>query len=948
MLKKVLTLACAGVLAISAAYAVPASNKPIVVTQPDGSELTLIKLGDEFFHCLMTEDGYLVKKAEDGGYNYVDNSGKIMSLRASNSNTRSEAVKATLQTLNPETTFYALKSESLQRSKMWNSNQMMRKAIQRANGDEYDNNDGHDLRVFPTEGEQNVLVICVNFVDKGFSFDPNPHEAMNDMMNKVGYDGYGASGSSYDFYYTSSAGQFLPKFDVYGPINLPQTYAYYGANDMYGSDRNAGEMIKDALDILDDQIDYSNYDRNDDGYVDNVYVFYAGFGEADTMMENTIWPHSWQLQYALGYTPEYDGVKVDKYATSNELSGDSSFDGIGTFCHEFAHVLGLPDLYETTYSTGAFTPGEYSAMDSGPYNGNGYVPPTFSSYERYALEWLNPVLLDHAVTINVAPLTRGNVAYKIPANKDNAKEYFLFENRQQESWDEYIPGHGMIIWHIDYDEQKWYYNQVNNTPDHQHVDIIEADNTPTAGTRGGDTFPGTNNVYEFTESSRPAFKNWSNEGIDYPITEISESLDGVITFKVNGGGDSTSPYFVSTPECKVSESNANSITLTWNEVEEADGYRLTFYPYDESDGTELYAVVGDYITKDLGNVTSITIDELEAETNYVARLYAYNRYNMSAVSQVYASTYGETIEDTTPILTAGNIGETTVDLAWVPVPNADNYQLTVATRTTGESTSSEVATFNNKKFPSNQWFSYGSWETRDAYCGEAPPSLKLQNTGDLLETPMYDKEIGSISFWTRLSHENTSVRVEIYGKDGYSVYPITTITEFSATEEGETIEINDIPYGTRQISLYLYFAATDIKLYIDDVRINFQGEITDTPVAGFDKLQVSGTEQHVTGLTAETEYVAYVKAIGAEGESKESRAIRFTTGKTGAVDKITSDNTLRLALVDGRIIATEEAIFDIYSIDGRVIALSVGNGYQLPAKGLYIVRSGAKAAKINW
>ena len=166
MFKKVLTLVCAGMLGVSAAYAVPADPRPFTVTQPDGSTLTIRIVGDEFFHCLMTEDGYLVKKASDGGYNYIDDNGEVMSLRAANAADRSESVKTALLALNPAQTFSELKASTLATSKMWNTQKAQRMAApQRANGDEYDNSDGHDIRVFPTSGEQNVLVVCVNFSD---------------------------------------------------------------------------------------------------------------------------------------------------------------------------------------------------------------------------------------------------------------------------------------------------------------------------------------------------------------------------------------------------------------------------------------------------------------------------------------------------------------------------------------------------------------------------------------------------------------------------------------------------------------------------------------------------------------------------------------------------------------------------------------------------------------
>lgn len=948
MLKKVLTLVCAGLMGASACFAVPADPRPFVVTQPDGSTLTVRMIGDEFFHSMMTEDGYLVKRSSDGVYYFVDNEGKAMDVMACDASKRTDAVKQTLVALNPEKTFNELKASALATSKMWNSQKMMRAPMQRANGDEFDNSDGHDIRVFPTEGEQNVLVICVNFSDKKFSFDADPHTAMVNMMNEIGYSDYGASGSAYDFYYASSAGKFLPKFDIYGPVTLSKPYSYYGAdNAKDGVDYRAAEMIKEVIELLDDQIDYTQYDRNSDGYVDNVYVFYAGYGQADTGIEETIWPHAFQLKYALGAPMTVDGVKVDKYATSNELNRDESFDGIGTFCHEFAHVLGLPDLYDTEYS-GAFTPGEYSAMDSGPYNGDGYVPPTFSSYERYALEWINPVLVDQPMTVNMAPLTRANIAYKVNASESNPMEYFLLENRQREVWDTYIPGHGMLVWHIDFDANKWFYNTVNNSATHQCIDIEEADNTATSQTRPGDTFPGTSSVFEFTSKSRPAFRNWKNEAIDYPITEISESVDGVISFKIKGGGDETSPYYLPVPKVKVTAVDSESFKLEWDAVDVAEGYMLTVYAFEDSDGSELYGHVGDYLTKDIGDITSIEIEDLDSDTAYVIRLYAYNRYNMSSASEMNVSTISEDMEDSSPLINAENVASDKVDLWWTSLKDAEYYELTVATRTVGESAESETATFDGKKLPSSQWFSFGGWETRTGYFGESAPSLKFSSIGDMIESPVYDKDIKSVELWSRFSREDISARLEVYGSDGVSKYHITTITEIAGDEEGTRLSIDNIPYGTRQITLTYYFASKDAILYVDDIKINFAGEVVDTPVAGYENLRVDDTNCTVSGLNKLTEYVAYVRAVGGGVESKYSRPVSFKTTDPASVNSVV-DNSLAIRLSNGVVSLSDSSeMFSVYSIDGRVIALNVAGEFRLPHNGMFIVKAGSKVAKVNW
>ena len=171
-----------------------------------------------------------------------------------------------------------------------------------------------------------------------------------------------------------------------------------------------------------------------------------------------------------------DGKLIDRYACSGELSrvwrGGSVKDvitGIGTFVHEFSHVMGLMDHYTTDYNE-CFTPGAWDVMDQGSYNNDQRTPPLHTAYERFVLGWLNPTVLEDAANITLKPATAG---------------------KNQTGWDKYIPGHGMLIWHIFYNSSVWWQNGVNNDPDRQRVDIEEADGTQSEATRASDAFPGT-------------------------------------------------------------------------------------------------------------------------------------------------------------------------------------------------------------------------------------------------------------------------------------------------------------------------------------------------------------------------------------------------------------------------------------------------------------------------
>ena len=289
-------------------------------------------------------------------------------------------------------------------------------------------------------------------------------------------------------------------------------------------------MIIDACDLADDLIDFTDYDRDKDGFIDCVYVFYAGEGEATDGGEDTVWPHSWQITAVDKSTKHiYDGVQLDYYACGNEWV-DGGSESIGTFVHEFSHVMGLPDLYCTS-SASVFSPGKWSVMDYGLYLNDGKTPPYYTAFERLAMGWIIPVELTDPADITLKPISENEARI---IRTDNEYEYFLLENRQQEGWDSYLPHHGMLVWHIDFDKGVWVDNEVNNQRRHQRVDILEADNRQSDFTVTGDPFPGDNDVSSLTATTTPSLTSWAGEDLGASITEITET-DGVIAFKFNGG-----------------------------------------------------------------------------------------------------------------------------------------------------------------------------------------------------------------------------------------------------------------------------------------------------------------------------------------------------------------------------------------------------------------------------
>ncbi len=495
-------------LATGKLHAVKAHPGIITVTQPDGTTLDVRLMGDEHFHYYLTTDGYpLVNDNDVYYYAKATPEGKLLRspMTATRAALRSAEAKNFLKKVDAAATVEAMPRR-------------------------YGLFPGAS---FPAKGEQKALVILVEYSDCEF-FTPDAGEYFTSLLNTEGCDIDGATGSARDYFVQNSSGIFQPDFDVYGPVTLSRPMKYYGGNDMWGNDKAPHEMVIEACELLDDTVDFSVYDRDGDGVIDNVFVFYAGRGEATSGGANTVWPHSSRItDWEPGKEHRFDGVLLDSYACTNEQVGNHTC-GIGTFCHEFSHVLGLPDLYTTSYSS-AFTPGSWSIMDSGSYNNDEKTPAGYSIFERYALGWIDPREINGSSReITLLPIAENDGGI-ITTAKDT--EFFLLENRQKEGWDNYIPGHGMLIWHIDYLERVWDNNTVNNSKSHQYVDLEEADDIQSEFTRAGDSFPGTNGKTEFTRDTSPALCPWTDEDLHLAITEITETADGLIKFNVTKTDD---------------------------------------------------------------------------------------------------------------------------------------------------------------------------------------------------------------------------------------------------------------------------------------------------------------------------------------------------------------------------------------------------------------------------
>lgn len=579
MSKRFLTLAAMFMLAASA-FAVPAKRVKRQVQQPDGSVLTVMLRGDENFHYTSTEDGQPLVQRADGAYCYatLDSNGKLTASAQVAHDVESRGA-AELSFLNYYTAeSQKVRSLGMERAKQRNARRMSRLAnrgVVDASGKPVRRvmagaTGGEGIGV---TGKRKGLVILVNFKDKKMQSKHTQAE-WNDYFNKVGYNKYGNNGSVHDYFYAQSYGKLDLEFDVIGPVTVSKNMASYGANDAQGNDIDPAGMIKEACELAyaKEKMDMSQYDWDGDGAVDQVYVIYAGYGEAAGGEANTIWPHEWDIQGG-GYSLVLGGQRIRTYACSSELNGGSGtyISGIGTACHEFSHCMGIPDFYDTA-GGGCFGMDAWDLMDYGSYGGDGYEPTGYNTYEKLVSGWIEPTILTEPCYIkNMKPLSDAPEACVV-FNEANKNEYYIFENRQLKGTDVALPNHGMLVIHVDYDQKVWFDNEVNNTSNHQRFTVVPADNKLTSETVTGDTYPGTTKSTELTDTSKPAATlfNANSDGRKFlgkPVTEITEK-DGLISFTFMGGVN------LDAPQPKMMNMTETSFTGGWNAVDGAESYTV--------------------------------------------------------------------------------------------------------------------------------------------------------------------------------------------------------------------------------------------------------------------------------------------------------------------------------------------------------------------------------------
>lgn len=929
-MKKLIIFSLLVVCFVQATFAIPAYPKPLKVKQADGSWITIQMHGDEHGHYVMTSDGIpLVFNAQLRNYEYADwKNGEVQAsgIKATEASDRSAQVKKFIESQDKSAILESFKRARLQQLQQVFSarrNASLKNGINSASplsavsslvSRSSSNPQEEKLNNFPTTGEVHSLVILVQFADTKFStVGSDAHQFFNSMLNEPGFTySNGANGSARDFYVNSSNGKFQPQFDVIGPVTLPKKYSYYGANKGSSTDNPVAleEFVREACTLADPLVDFSQYDHNQDGFIDNIYFFYAGKGEADSGDGNAIWPHS--AYYAdiakeAGVTQKslkLDGIEVGNYTCSNEINGTIITPqpaGIGTFVHEFGHVLGLADHYDIYYGMATFTPGSFDTMDRASYNNNGNTPAAFSAYERACLGWIDLTVLKNGVdTLNVLPdLNDSNKAYVVPVGGTNDQEYFIMENRQQKGWDAFIPGHGMLLWHIDYDAKAWEKNELNITADHQRVDIVEADNKLTDNTRAGDPFPGTSNVTQCNLTSWAGGKVMSLDDI--------EEKDGVINLMLGGLN-----LKLNTPDVKVTEVQDSSIVVGWTEVPVAKRYVLNISSVVNGKKESLPLYNNKVYT---AAQPSLHVERLSPETTYEITLQA-NRgsYSSDVYTQQFTTAAIPFSKYYVTDVKAAAVGKTGFTASWKGMEAADDYVVTLH-----KLVYASEATQKGYDFSKELEGMPSLWETNGNlsmnYYGEETPCLRLNKIDTYLKMASAGNRISSVKFFAKSSSSTkATLAVEAYQNGEWK--QIATLQGGADMASGDTYSY-DLPELADSVRLNV-IQRTSGAFYIDDVLLGCNALIKE-PVATYQKVSTHGkTEFAFSGLESDATYALVVNGSKKGELSYNSKELIVTPASSTGISSVTAtpsrNGQKRFYDLNGRRVSAKEMRHGIYIV----------------------------------
>ncbi len=536
------------ILLSQAALAAPARRGIINLRQPDGTIIQATISGDEHGHLTTTLDGCALAQDAEGWWCYAryDFYGHRLNTgeRVGDPDTPGEIIAASRNI--PYDLLRRKRISRIERTLPLRAREMARTRSFAA--------DGNGSRI------RHGLIILAQFQNLEFRYG---RDRFDDLINSS------APTSALSYFKDQWKDGYTFKFDITEVVTLPNDYAYYGTNNDDGEDEKAAEMIRDACMAVGSHINFADYDNDGDGKVDNVFVFYAGPNESEGADETHIWPHMWYLQSGAHITYRRDGVLVDNYACTSELRLDenkttfTTLATIGTFCHEYTHTFGIPDLYDTDdEGSGGYSEAMWNCidlMDAGNYNDNGRTPPGYSVLERWYFGMNEGTELTKG-RHTLRPISENGDYYYLKT--DNDREIFLFECRRARGWDAHIGGNGLLVYHVDYSDRsagestsagrvlsawdRWDLNELNARPEEQCADLIE----PDSGAREKYQTAVRNKNYDaiytlashafwpyddntiFTCDTDPAFRFWSGADSPLGLSDIQLNQDGSVSFTV--------------------------------------------------------------------------------------------------------------------------------------------------------------------------------------------------------------------------------------------------------------------------------------------------------------------------------------------------------------------------------------------------------------------------------
>ena len=544
MKKLLLTLLTALAVTLTA-KAAPAYPFPITVTQPDGTELTILLHGDEHFNWTTTADGVLLAGVNNAYYVAGINSNGQLEATSQLAHNEAQRTTAELSAVN----------EQQPRQQLFFEQGHRRAAL-------------HAPAIgsgsyFPHSGSPRVLIILTAFSDLDFTL-PDPVKSFGQYFNGEGtMQNYGNNEdrnfcSVTEYYNISSNGQFKPQFDIVGPVALPNKMAYYGGTSGNGGDEKFTQLCQDACDLVKDQVNFADYDNDGDGKAELIYVLHAGFGQNTGGPVESMWAKCGTLGISV------NGTTIVRGGCHSELFRGTTINGIGVFCHEFSHGMGLPDLYVTS-GTPVINQSmqSWDVMDYGLYNENivtgddgtvhyysSYAPAAYTAWEQEIMGWNTIQQLETGNNYQLTPLIEGGNAYKIQ-NPEKPNEYIVFENIQKHGLNNGARGHGLLAYHIDYNSNTMNMgDSPNNTAGRPRVAVIPSGGLQFARALAGDgkaytvneweqshaatPFPGTKAVNILTDQQElPNFCFYSNNTampVGHGIYNITEGNEGIVSF----------------------------------------------------------------------------------------------------------------------------------------------------------------------------------------------------------------------------------------------------------------------------------------------------------------------------------------------------------------------------------------------------------------------------------